>query len=129
MTDNKSLVAAFFTAIEQEGFAALPRFATEDVRWWNAGAGDMTISQLIGMMNVMASMLDGPIKVTVTDMVAEGDHVAVEAESYAVLKNSKIYNNKYHFKFTMRDGKIAVVKEYHNTYHAHETFMAGSSGH
>ena len=37
---------------------------------------------------------------------AEGDRVAVEAESHGELKNGKTYNNTYHFLFVFRDGKI-----------------------
>ena len=51
-------------------------------------------------------------------LTAEGDRVAVEAESYAKMKNGKTYQNTYHFLFIVRDGKIQSVKEYLDTIHA-----------
>jgi uncharacterized protein len=53
-------------------------------------------------------------------VTAEGDRVAVEAESHAKMKSGKLYQNKYHFLLTIRDGKIQGVKEYLDTAHADE---------
>ena len=36
--------------------------------------------------------------------------------------SGKIYNNTFHYLLTFRDGKIATVKEYFDTYHAAEVF-------
>ena len=49
---------------------------------------------------------------------AEGERVAVEAESHGELNNGAIYNNHYHFLFIVRDGKITAIKEYNDTKHA-----------
>ncbi len=56
--------------------------------------------------------------------IAQGDKVAVEAESFAELVNGKVYQNKYHFLFEIRDGQIYRVKEYMDTMHAYQTFYA-----
>ena len=56
-------------------------------------------------------------------MVAEGDKVAVEAESYAKTVTGGVYNNHYHFLITVRDGQIAGVKEYMDTLHAKQVFI------
>jgi hypothetical protein len=45
-------------------------------------------------------------------ITAEGDRVAVEAESYGETASGKIYNNLYHFLFEVRGGKIQAVREY-----------------
>ncbi|MBK7962324.1 MAG: hypothetical protein IPK04_14775 [Bdellovibrionales bacterium] len=54
-------------------------------------------------------------------MVAVGDSVAAEVESYAVHvcgdPHPFIYNNHYHFKITLKDGKFIGVKEYMDTLH------------
>ena len=41
--------------------------------------------------------------------------MAAEVESYAPVTNGNVYNNHYHMLFEIRDGKIAVVKEYADT--------------
>ncbi|NMN97530.1 nuclear transport factor 2 family protein [Antrihabitans stalactiti] len=65
---------------------------------------------------------DGALEVTPTGAIAQGDKVAVEATSYAKLKNGKVYQNAYHFLFEFRDGKILSVKEYMDTKHAYDIF-------
>lgn len=67
---------------------------------------------------------NGALEVTPTAAVAQGDKVAVEATSYAKLKNGKVYQNAYHFLFEFRDGKILSVKEYMDTKHAYDIFYA-----
>lgn len=65
-----------------------------------------------------------PIRLTPHAFTAEGDRVAVETESYAEVKNGRVYNNHYHFLVIVRDGKIAQVKEYLDTSHTYDTFVA-----
>jgi ketosteroid isomerase-like protein len=56
-------------------------------------------------------MKDG-LDMTVIGMVAEGDKVAAEIRSHADLTDGRVYENQYHMLFTVRQGKIAEVKEY-----------------
>jgi ketosteroid isomerase-like protein len=37
-------------------------------------------------------------------------------------KNGKVYKGQYHNLFFLRDGKIALMKEYADTYHIGEIF-------
>jgi uncharacterized protein len=122
MSDGKSIVVAFFAAVNSEGMGALRRFVTDDMTWWAPGLGELAPEKLISMVESLASLLDQPIRFTVHDIIVEGDRVAAEVESYAALKSGKIYNNKYHFKFLVRAGKIAKIREYHDTKHAFEVF-------
>lgn len=48
-------------------------------------------------------------------MKAEGERVAVEAESEGMHVSGKLYSNDYHFLFRFRDGKIIEYKEYMDT--------------
>ena len=70
------------------------------------------------MLGELGPKIDGGLRVTPKGITAEGDRVAVEAESYAKMKNGKTYQNTYHFLFIVRDGKIQSVKEYLDTIHA-----------
>ena len=56
-------------------------------------------------------------------MTAEGERVAIEAESYGRHINGKTYNNLYHFLMVIRDGKISELKEYMDTMHANEVLV------
>jgi ketosteroid isomerase-like protein len=63
---------------------------------------------------------------TLKGAVAEGDKLALEAESYGELTNGRIYNQHYHFLIEFRDGKICAVREYLDTQHAHAVWYASS---
>lgn len=70
----------------------------------------------------MSTKMKQPIRMNLLGMIAEGDRVAVQADSYCEMKNGKIYDNAYHFVFTLRDGQIAEVLEYCCTYTVFEVF-------
>jgi ketosteroid isomerase-like protein len=57
------------------------------------------------------------LRFTVLDMVAEGDRVAAEVASDGLHASGKRYQNRYHFLFTVTDGRIVAVKEYMDTLH------------
>jgi ketosteroid isomerase-like protein len=63
------------------------------------------------------------LKVTPKAITAEGDRVALEAESYGELANGKVYNNQYHVLMEIRNGKIQAVREYMDTQHAHAVLV------
>jgi ketosteroid isomerase-like protein len=67
---------------------------------------------------------NGALEITPTSAIAQGDKVAVEATSHAKLKNGKVYSNQYHFLFEIRDGQILSIKEYMDTKHAFDIFIA-----
>jgi uncharacterized protein len=51
-------------------------------------------------------------------VTAQDDHVAVEVEVRGIAPSGELYNNTFHYLFIVREGKIARVKEYVDTYHA-----------
>jgi ketosteroid isomerase-like protein len=71
----------------------------------------------------MAVQLKGGLRMTVTNCIAEGDQVAVEAESYGELRNGRVYNNLYHLLLEIRGGKISTVREYYDTQHVHAVWL------
>jgi ketosteroid isomerase-like protein len=93
----------------------------DDATWWVAGT--MPISGTYGkaaFTKLLGGVLEtctGPIVIRPLAFTCEGERVAVEAESFAQTRKGRIYNNLYHFLFTVRDGKIAGVKEYLDTMH------------
>lgn len=121
---NKKLVAEFFAHFKRKEVQQVLDKMTPDATWWIGGkvelfplAGTKSKKE-IGeiLMSLIPGTKDG-LSITPHGMVAEGDKVAVEAESLGVLGNGRTYNNFYHFLITVRDGKIASVKEYLDTMH------------
>ncbi len=125
---NKKIVAGFWEAFsrgDQQG--ALACLDDREFTWWIAGspqkfclAGSRDKAQFAELLaGVSANTRDG-IRMTPSAWTAEGERVAMEAESYAVMSSGKVYNNLYHFLHIVRDGKIRMVKEYLDTTHATE---------
>jgi ketosteroid isomerase-like protein len=56
--------------------------------------------------------------------LAEGDRVALEVTSSGDLKNGRLYRQEYHFLLEFGGGKICAVREYLDTQHAHDVWIA-----
>ena len=57
-------------------------------------------------------------------VVAEGPHVAIQAESDTVAGNGRKYANRYHFYFLFDDDRIAQVREYNDVNLVREVFFS-----
>ncbi len=66
----------------------------------------MTKAEFADHMNRFRDSIPGGISVNVTGVTAEGDRVAVEAESIATMPNGRTLNQVYHFLFEFEDGKV-----------------------
>jgi ketosteroid isomerase-like protein len=128
--ENKSLVSEFFARFNANDIAGVLDTLTDDANWWISGkpellpaAGDHSKEQIAGLFYRMADQLGHGLKMSVKSLIAEGDRVAVELESYGELQNGRVYNNEYHMAMTIRDGKISEVREYLDTQHVFATWF------
>jgi len=123
--ENKKIVSAYFAARSAGDPRAFDHFA-DSATWMIMAKGPMggtkTKAELTQIAAQNAARFEVPIRLTVTGITAEGDRVAVEAEGYAKLKSGKTYENRYHFLFIIRDGKIQMGKEYCDFHYAFEVF-------
>ena len=128
---NKALVRRFWGAFSASRFADALDLLHADATWWVAGATDIsgtyTKQQFSELVTGIAEGTDGGIQVTPSNLTAEGDRVAMEAESFGRLKNGKVYNNLYHFQHVVRDGKLVAIREYLDTQHVQDIFGADAS--
>lgn len=122
--ENKKIVLGLLENMNAGNGAAIMGAMADSMTWWVAGSfplsGTKTKAQFAELMGQLGSKIDGPLRITPSACTAEGERVAVEADSYAKMKNGKVYQNKYHFLFVVRDGKIQQVKEYLDTMHAND---------
>ena len=65
------------------------------------------------------------LKFTVRTMTAEGDRVAIEAESAGLHASGKRFDNRYHFLMLLKDGKIVQLTEYMDTELVTEVLCGG----
>lgn len=127
---NKKLAADFLDCFTTGDFAGVLAHLSEDATWRIPGkpelsrvAGPKTKAQMARVFEAMAAQLKGGLKMTVMNCIAEGDQVAVEAESFGELRNGRVYNNLYHLLLELRGGKISAVREYYDTQHVHAVWL------
>ncbi len=126
---TKEVVDEFMQVFSKGDLHEILDRLTDDATWWVGG----TIDGISGIKNKeeFGEMLGELSKLTRTGAIGltprawtvQGDRAAVETESYAELHNGRVYNNRYHFVFTVRDGKISGIKEYLDTEHTRAVFV------
>jgi ketosteroid isomerase-like protein len=121
---NKKLVADFFGHFGRKDVAGALAMMADDATWWIGGkpalfplCGLKSKAQIGEILMSLVPVTRNGLEIKPIGMVAEGDKVAVEAVSYGEFPNGRIYNNEYHFLVTVRNSKIAAVKEYLDTMH------------
>lgn len=80
--------------------------------------------EFVAMMQSMRSAFPMGVRHEIRGIVAEGDRVAVETESYADLPGGRKYNNLYHFLLVIRGGRVESVREYTDLLYAKEVIFA-----
>lgn len=116
---NKQLVQDFFVAMDQGDSQAIVDAYAEDGYVWTMGdtliSGKFDKQQIAQASGAIFESFPEGISFTITGMTAEGDRVAVEAESSGKHVSGGVYSNSYHFLFVFRDEKLVVLKEYMDT--------------
>lgn len=79
---------------------------------------------LTAMPARLKAMFPNGLNMTFHSTIAEGPHVAIQAESDTTAANGKKYANRYHFYFLFKGDKIALVREYNDVNHVREVFMS-----
>ena len=69
-------------------------------------------------------MFPNGLNMKLLTVVAEGPHVAIQAESDTVAGNGKKYANRYHFYLRFDGDLICLAREYNDTNHVREVFMS-----
>ena len=127
--ENKRVVRTFMGLFEGAAITDALDMMTDDATWevvgkphLYGGAGVQTKAQMARIWPELFRRLEGGLQMRVTGMIAEGDLVAAEVRSDATTLTGKRYENDYHFLITVRDGRIAKVKEYTDLMHSAEVF-------
>ncbi len=127
---NKQLVRDYFAAINSGDEAAILSMTTGDFVFMTMARSPEWLlprwdrEQFSRVPSTMSRVLTAPIQLSIVDMTAEGDRVAVEAETDSTMLSGRKYNNRYHFVFKFRDGKFCEVREYSCSHLASTCFGA-----
>lgn len=127
MSDSpRERVRRFVSLLGSGDWDAAREMMHEDGEWVTPGRSPLSAVESRDAFFAKAAtfrraMPDG-LELEATGWTVDGDRVAVEMESRAVIANGKIYENQHHFLFVFDGDRIRTVKEYMCSYHAIETF-------
>ncbi|WP_158513878.1 nuclear transport factor 2 family protein [Ramlibacter tataouinensis] len=128
---NRAVAQRFFELFSASDIDGALALMSEDATWQIPGkkelmptAGLYTKERIARLFRRMLEALTGGLRMTVLSSVAEGDRVAMEVTSSGDLKNGRLYRQEYHFLLAFRDGQICAVREYLDTQHAHDVWIA-----
>ena len=126
---NRRLAQAFFEALSRSDVAAIADAYDDEGSCWTSGrtliSGTLGKEQIrAGAGAVLAAFPEG-LAFTIHAMTAEGERVAVEAESSGRHASGAVYNNHYHFLLEFRRGKLLRLKEYMDTELVTEVLCGG----
>jgi uncharacterized protein (TIGR02246 family) len=116
---NRQAARVFFAAMSASDADAVLDCYAEDGQVIISGntliSGVLDRTEILNRTNRVLEAFPEGITFTVRTLTAEGDRVAIEAESSAVHVSGKPFNNRYHFLMRLRDGKIVTLTEYMDT--------------
>lgn len=126
---HKQIAQSFFDRFNANDIPGILATLSDDATYWIAGrreilpsAGCNSKERFSRILHAMAERLTDGLRMNVKSMIAEGDRVAIEAESHGTLRNGRVYNNQYHILMRIADGKIVEAHEYFDTQHALATW-------
>jgi ketosteroid isomerase-like protein len=116
---NKALVSAMRKAQAKGDAAAVASYHGHGFRHFIAGEGPLGWEHLPlqDLYAPLVTHLAGPIKVRLSNMVAEGSSVFEEMDVLARLDDGSVYSNWHCFIHEIRNGQIVQTREYMDTHH------------
>lgn len=117
--ENRKRAVAFFDALSRSDVAGLLAMYDEEGTCWTSGhtliSGTLNLDQIRAGSGAIFEAFPNGLKFSIHAMTAEGERVAVEAESHGDHISGKHYNNLYHFLLEFRGGKLLRLREYMDT--------------
>jgi uncharacterized protein len=130
MEDNVAVARRFYDCFSAGDLEGVMATMSEDSRFRVPGkpdefgsAGWYDKAKIRRLFEVMIGRLKSGLKMSVLDVMADGDRVALQVESRGELDNGRVYNNEYFVLMTIADGKICEVREYNDTLHAYKVWI------
>src|SRR5260221_10522156 len=119
---NKQLIQQIYTEISKGNTQPLLESLADDIQWTIIGTTALSgtsrgkqevIDKLL--KPVRARLADGPLVFAVDRLIAEGEHVVMQARGRATSKSGKPYNNTYCIVCRIVDGKLKEMTDYIDT--------------
>ncbi len=125
MTDDRAQCALAILAAIGTGVVPLAPF-TPDAHWWWNGGLDLPVADFAALIADLHAKTESGITIATGLVLAQDDHLMVEATSAARLPNGRTYDNRYIFLFRFAGDAIRGVREYSDSAHVNAVFDIGS---
>jgi ketosteroid isomerase-like protein len=118
---NKQLVHYAFAELAEGNSQPFVATMADDVRWVITGrsgwsqAWEGKRAVLEDLFGQLRERIAGRIRIVPQQLIAEGDHVVVEAVGDNVTRDGATYDNAYCWVIRMADGQIKELREYADT--------------
>ena len=130
LTDhNKALASEFINAIANADFDKIADFYTDDARIFTMSrtliSGEFTAQQVKEHARKILDIFPDGLRFEIHQLIADGDRVVVEAESFGRNAAGAPYNNQYMFLMRFRGDKLCEFKEYFDSEMVTEVMCGG----
>jgi uncharacterized protein len=127
---NKAVVREFYRVFSTGHVPDILALMRDDATYWVSGSvqgfsGVKTKAQLVEVLAGVGKLyVGGSLPLAPTTLIAEGELVFAEASGRAELKNGRVYEPHSAWVFRIKDGLIVEIKEFIDTKHSYEVFLA-----
>jgi uncharacterized protein len=98
-----------------------------DLVWWVQGRGSHDLAQFKAAFDSMRALQTGPGRLEILGVTADGERVALEAQSFIPLRNDQLYNNSYHYLVRFAGDRVCEVREYYDSAYTRDVFATASA--
>jgi ketosteroid isomerase-like protein len=124
-TPNEALVRDFFARLNAEDLEGIRSLLTEDAAWLPMardmpGAGEYRGRDVIVdkfLKPIRGLFEHGSPSNSIISMASSGPLVLTETHGTGRLRDGRPYDNRYAWAFEVRAGKIAMIREYLDSYY------------
>lgn len=121
MPSNRDIVAAAFEKMAVGDPSLYLEIMADDIRyelvgdnsWGRVYQGKQAFREELG--RPLMSRVEPPLRMRATRLLADGDHVVLEASGDNRTRDGKPYRNRYCMIMRMQGGKIVELTEYTDT--------------
>ncbi len=126
---NKMIVKGFFAALNSGDVDSIVNTYADVGYVQTMGntliSGKASKEEIRAAVSGIYAVFPKGLKFTVLGMIAEGEKVAVEAESEGEHISGQTYTNEYHFLFEFKKGELIKLKEYMDTEQVTDVLCGG----
>lgn len=119
--ENRKIITHIFAELDRGNPIPYRDALSEDVRMTHAGRSPWSrewvgkAELLKDLYGYVRSLLVDPVRLTIKNVLADGERVAVLASGKATTRKGEAYDNEYCIVYRLQNGKIVEILEHMDT--------------